>query len=650
MSLLAPLFLLGLLTALLPWWLHRLSASNPPKQDFGSTRFLDPDQTPSSSKRRTRYWPLLALRFLFLALLSLLFAEPVIEQLRTLGSSNTRHILVIDTSMSQSLDGRWQRTLDTANEILSNASGSDQAVVISASDQFVQNQQEADTVDAAISQLGTLQPGNTRLDYGRIGSAIAAAVADEGINNHLHIITDIQATSMPGRFTSLAVDKVQEIKVYSTAAESDSNASVTGTLEYANNNNANVVAVINNYGDAKTMSLSVTSNNTTLENIQLDVESNEIAVHHFSDIDITEAESQLELRLNQEDALPSDNTWLLPLPDKERTEITLLTSDVQPSVATTYIKAALESNPRFSARLTDASRFSTEDAGSLIVVPDASVLSDRAASRLREYLTNGGSALVAVGDKPHSSGATGLFGIGNGGQASNEVAAVGSIDQSHQVTTNLIDNWRAISVLNHHKLNTNITDRNIIELTNGSPLLVEKRMGAGKMLLLAAALNPQWTDLPTESVFVAFMMQAVEFLGGDTSTTLYRSTGESISVPAGAQLIGPDDEPLRALSGLSERTSIALEEPGIYQLQSSAGTQSIAVNFEPAESDIRTIDNETLTKWEEVATSTQIESNNNITDNSNQKNFWVWLLPFLLLLALLESLYSHRHLWIRREA
>jgi len=79
------------------------------------------------------------------------------------------------------------------------------------------------------------------------------------------------------------------------------------------------------------MSLSVTSNNTTLENIQLDVESNEIAVHHFSDIDITEAESQLELRLNQEDALPSDNTWLLPLPDKERTEITLLTSDVQPS-------------------------------------------------------------------------------------------------------------------------------------------------------------------------------------------------------------------------------------------------------------------------------------------------------------------------------
>ncbi len=653
MSLLAPLFLLGLLTAVIPWWLHRLSASNPPKRDFGSTRFLDPNQSPSSSKIRTRYWPLLALRFLFLALLSLIFAEPVIEQLRTFGASDTRHIIVVDTSMSQKLGNRWQRSLDAVNQILNDASDNDEAVLISASDQFVQAQQQSNTLSSVREQTSQLEPGNSRLDYGRISSAVAAAIKDGDLQNHLHIITDTQSSAMPERFTSLAVDKVQEINVHSTAASDDSNASVTGKLEYANENSANVIAVISNFGEAKTYNLSVTSNNNSLANEEVTVAANQMQVHRFSSVDITNAESQLELRLTPDDQLSDDNLWLLPLPDKKRSEITLLGSDVQPSVANTYVIAALESNPRFVAKLIDATRFAAADTGNLVVVPDASVLSERTASSLRDYVNNGGNALIAVGDKPHSNGAASLLGITSSGQvninSTGNAASIGSIDQSHQVTTNLVDNWRVITVLNHHTLETNITDRTVIELSNGAPLLVEKRMGSGKVLLLATALHPEWTDLPTESVFVAFMMQAVDFLGGDTSTAVYRSTGDSINVAAGAQLMDPDGDPMRDLSSISERTSIRLEEPGIYQLRSSAGTQSIAVNFEPRESDITPIDDATLEKWRQIATASPVDVNTDLTSKSDQKGFWLWLLPFLLLLALLESLYSHRHLWIRRE-
>jgi len=283
-SLVAPLFLLGLLTALIPWLLHRLNASNPPKRDFGSTRFLDPDQSPSSSRRRTRYWLLLALRLLFLALLCFIFAEPIVEKFKSSSTGATRHILVIDTSLSQKIDARWQRTLETANHILDSAADSDEAVVISASDQFVQNQQQTDNIDSAREQLGTLTPGNTRLDYGRISSVVVAAANDTGdLNNHLHIITDAQATAMPERFTSLAVDKIQKINVYSTASDSDSNASVTGKIEHFR-----------------------------------DINDDQTEVHRFSNIDISNAESPLELRLEPQDQLSDDNTWLLPLPEKKR--------------------------------------------------------------------------------------------------------------------------------------------------------------------------------------------------------------------------------------------------------------------------------------------------------------------------------------------
>jgi len=624
LSLLAPLFLLGLLAAVLPWWLHRLSASNPPKHDFGSTRFLETTQSTSSKKRRTRYWPLLALRFLFLALLSLVFAEPVIERLRTLGSGDVRHIIVADTSLSQNLEGRWQRTLEFANDVLDNASSNDEAIIISAADRFIQAQQQNNSIDAARDQLGTLSPGNTRLDYGRIASAVSAAISEDDVSNHLHIITDAQATAMPERFTSLAVDKISNIKVYSTASDSDSNTSVTGKLEYSNSNSANVIAVVNNYGGAAGKTLAIISDESTLATHQLEIAANSSAVHRFVDLDISNANTQLELRITPDDTLNTDNSWLVPLPIKERTEITLLTNDTQPAVANTYVAAALESNARFVARLTDLTRFSTADAGNLVIVPDAASVSNRIAGQLRDYVESGGNVLIAVSNKPHSSETVSLLGIKQTSQSSNQGSgnqgpglqniSIGAIDKSHQVASGIADNWRAASIIKYLPVKTNITDRTIIELSDGSPLLIEKRLGSGKMLLLTTALDTQWTDLPTESVFVAFIMKAVGFLGGDTTTALYRSTGEAISVAAGTQLIDPAGEPLRELSEISERASIQLDTAGIYELRSSAGTQSIAVN----------------------------------SDTTNQRSFWMWLLPLLLVLALLESIYSHRHLWIRR--
>ena len=661
MSLLAPLFLFGLLAALLPWWLHRLSASNPPKRDFGSTRFLDPTQSTSSKKRRTQYWPLLCLRFLFLALLSLLFAEPVIERIRTLGNSDTRHILVVDTSLSQKLDGRWQRTIELANEVLDNASANDEAIIISASDQFVQAQVESNSIDAARSQLGSLAAGSTRLDYGRIASAVTAAVSESELNNQLHIITDIQASAMPERFTSLAVDKIQKINVYSSAADSDTNTSVTGKLDHISGNNATVTAIVSNFesdidGESVNRTLTVESNNTTIASIELATLANQSTVYRFTDLDISNASTQLNLRLSPADRLNEDNTWRIPLPVKERTEITLLTNDTQPSVANTYVAAALESNPRFVARLTDATRFSVADAGNLVIVPDGTSLSNRSASQLRDYVNSGGNVLVAVGSKPHSTETATWLGLRQAGQLSSppvnqgQNLSVGAIDKSHQVTSGIAENWRAVSVLNILSLQTGITDRTIIELSDGSPLLVEKRMGAGKVLLLGTPLDTQWTDLPTESVFVAFIMQAVGFLGGDTTTALYRSTGEAMNVAAGTQLIDPDGEPMRELSEISKRASIKLETPGIYELRSSAGTQSVAVNSDTKESDITRIDSETLAKWQQITPDAQSAISTEETSKTNQRSFWMWILPLLLLLALLESFYSHRHLWIRRGA
>ncbi len=657
MSLLAPLFLLGLLSALLPWWLHRLSASNPPQADFGSSRFLEETISTSSKKKRTRYWWLLALRVLFVGLLSLLFAQPVIERLRAAGTSNVRHILLIDTSLSQNLNGRWARSLEIADDILDKASSADQAIVISASDRFIQAQDD-DSIESARVRLGSLTPQNTRLDYGRIASAVASAAATSAdSNNHLHIITDAQASALPDRFTALAVDKVQALNVYSSASADDANTSVTGKLEASRNETANIVAIVNNYGNNNaTRTLQVLADNVVLASKELLLSANSNIVHRFENIDISEASAQLTIQISPQDSLKEDDRWLLPLPNKDKTELTIIVANNEPSVSGTYVKAAIESDVRFKTRILEADRFTKSDAGNLIIVPDASALSDRAAGRLRDYIEEGGNVLVAVGSKPHSAAARSLLGVTSAmqtDQSDNESTtfnSVGAIDQTHQTTSGLESNWRSISIVRHQALQPDLTDRSIIKLSDGSPLLIEKRIGAGKMILLATALDTRWTDLPTDSVFVAFVIKSIDYLGGDIAATSYRSTGDAISVSSGAQLLDPTGEPMRDLSELSDRTTVRLDTPGIYQLRNSAGIQSIAVNSDARESDITSIDDNTLTDWQQMVNSSSNSTALNQPADKSQKSFWLWLLPLLLVVALLESLYSHRHLWIRREA
>ena len=638
--------------------MHRLSASDPPRHDFGSSRFLEASPSTSSKKRRTRYLLLLALRTLFLALLCLLFAQPVLEKLNITGAASVRHVLLLDTSLSQNLEGRWQRSINIANDVLDSAAGSDEAVVISASDKFVQAETDR-SIESARAQLGTIDLGNSRLDYGRIASAVSSIVTDSDLDVHLHIISDAQASALPERFASLAVDKIQTMKVYSSAASEDANVSVTGKLEHAANGIAEIVAIVNNYGDDTTRTLQVRANDQVLATTSINLAANSNKVHRFDKLDVSSAGKQLEISISPDDQLAADDTWQLPLPGSDRTQITVVVANTEASLSATYLTAAIESDPRFSTRRIEADRFTANDGGTLVMVPDASALSDRASNRLRQYINDGGNVFMAVGQRPHSAGTISLIGMQSPsastrpdvnqttGAIGNEV---GFIDATHQSTDDLVNNWRAISVLRHLPLQKKLTDRRIIDLTNGDPLLLEKRMGSGKLLLLATALNTAWTNLPVESVFVAFVLQSIDYLAGDTTGVSYRSTGEAISIAPGSQLLDPNGEPMRDLSKISERATITLNEPGIYTVRNSAGARPVAVNSDVRESDITIIDDTTLQNWQEMATNPAANNRNSQTNTSNRRGFWIWLLPLLLVIALLESLYSHKHLWIRREA
>jgi len=230
---------------------------------------------------------------------------------------------------------------------------------------------------------------------------------------------------------------------------------------------------------------------------------------------------------------------------------------------------------------------------------------------------------------------------------------ISNVDSTHPVTASLSANWRSLSIQRHLPLNVSANDRRIVDLGNGDALLFERNNEDGKSLVLSSPINTSWNNLAIDPLFVAFLVRSVEYLSGTDSANAARSIGELLSLAPGDQLLDPDGNPQRELSELGSRDTIELREPGVYRIRSAAGTQALSVNPDARESSMTSIDNDTMEQWKALSTGEESNSANNdsaTTTTTNRRNFWQWLLPIVVIIALFESLFSHRHLWIRREA
>lgn len=139
----------------------------------------------------------------------------------------------------------------------------------------------------------------------------------------------------------------------------------------------------------------------------------------------------------------------------------------------------------------------------------------------------------------------------------------------------------------------------LLRYEGGVPALVERRVGAGRVLLWTSTLDLGWGNLPLQAVFMPFVLRTVNYLGGDSGGSEGRFDGiagepVSVTLPDLAvepQVIGPDGQPVRAQISGSELHFVP-EKPGAYklELESAPPLAWVAVNPPSDESDVRRYD------------------------------------------------------------
>jgi hypothetical protein len=687
---LAPAFLFGLLAIGVPLWLHRVARANPTQHPFASLMLLEASETQRTARRTLRYWLLLATRILLLIALVLAFAGPQLAaRIMPQPDANAElHAILVDSSLSMRYGDRWQRTLQEAERVLEQVPSSDRVMLLTGSGHrisVVNESTPASNAGAVRASLRALRPGIERLDYGYVMSTANSWLGSPRPKVVLHLISDMQRSAAPLRFADLQLPAQTRLEMHDVSDGPAGNVYITNASRAPGDVRSLQATIANSIPQPqqRTVILRVDEKEVARKDVTLTaaVVQPEIVAGEggnapgaglvlqpavqpmsssgtafttvtFSDVNLTAGAHRIEVLLEPADELPQDDRYYAVIEEADLTA--LLISRNPDADDSAYFAAAI--GALAAPRLTVEQRAATSmDSGglgkySVLVIVDPSALSSAIARRIHSYVAAGGAVLATLGESVSKDNP--LLGGLSVGEARNRTGKVGEMASTHPVLREAAD-WNRVRFFRQRAVRGSDDDRTLIALDDGTPLLIERSVGAGRLLILTMPVDRRWNDLAIHPLFVHFIGAAASYLtqaNANTSSALVGATVTTgLTAGGGGQIFDPEG---RRVLGLAQSTTDRLvpELTGFYEIRSSEATRWLAVNVDTRESDLATLPPDFIARWQALRPQESTPSvTTAVTNEAKPISLGFWLLWLAAALLLAEVLLANRHLAIRRE-
>lgn len=675
MRLLAPLFLLGLGLIALPIWLHRLQTQTPKRQRFSSAMLLEQAEQRVHVQKKLRYLVLLALRILLLGLLALAFAKPIWERppQAVAGPEARLHLIVLDRSLSMSEGERMARAKQKALEQVTAMSSGDRAQIVLADDTMeVAAGPLAGTSDgkAALAQaINAAQSGTAQLDLGALVRGLEGLIGGEAQPVTAHLIGDFQASGLPAQFADLVPRLINgRVITLDLQPVAEGDAANWAVQEVRRTRTGIEVAVRGWKTTARDLAVALNINGAEKARSTKAVPANGEAVFIFEGAALNTGENRVSASLQPSDGIAADDTYYAVIDNTAAQTIPLLTDDPKALPAKYLAAAFTAAGERYRIEPVAIGKF---DARTLsrypfVFVADLGGVDAALAQALRNYLSDGGAMFSAVGERSSQlrqlpvteQRLLAVRSVPDSG----DPLSIGRIESGHAMLTRL-EGWRGIQLTRLLTLQAGNNDRVLIAMEDGTPLLIEHRLGKGKLLLWASSLDNTWNDFPVQPVFVGFAAEAARYLGGGEQLQRQQRVGASLSLGAGqiGQVLDPQGGKLVALADTQRaavQRSVKLTQPGFYQVYTQTGEHWMAVNTDPLESDLTMMSSEALQRWRDAAAApaaaaaAPASAPGVARPETAPLELWHVLLVLLALAVLAESLWGNRYVlrgvdWLR---
>lgn len=676
MGLFAPWFLAGLAALAVPFYVHLRRRHTTTPRPFSSLMFFERRTQSSIKHRRLRYLLLLSLRSLLLLLLVLAFTNPFINRSATNMSSQKLMLLVIDHSFSMRAGTRLADARREALAVLASRKTTDRAQVMALGSQMealTQPSQDAGALRAAVENL---QPGDSRASYAELTRAVRSMAETVHTPIELHFFSDMQKSAMPANFSELALPANVSLILHPVAKDAAPNwtvESVNAPDQVWDPKKSRVQVVVAGFGTpAATRTVSLVVNGKTMATKKVEVPAGGSATAEFASLDVPYGFTRCAVRIDSADAFPADDVSLFAV-ERSDPRSALFVSDAGDSRSPLYFRSALASaaESAFTLDTVSAAQASNLPLSKYAFVVLSDVISVPAAleSDLLRYVRAGGSVWILEGTSAAQSARVPVFG-GNilethyYSRTSDQFLNVGDADPSYPSMENT---GRFAGVKFYFAVRVDPGDARVIaRLTDQTPLLLEKKIGEGRVLLFASGLDNITNDFPLQPIFVPFVEQTALYLSGtqrrsgartvdsflDLRSSTEKSGGAGGGVDIGVDVIDPDGRrPLSLKQAASERT-FQLTRAGFYEIKLANGRREVVgVNPDRRESNLETVPADTLALWRgnSGAGEQQAAARQAATEHTQPYSLWWYIMLLVFAAAIAESLLADRYLGAQKQ-
>lgn len=659
MSLLAPLYIAGLLAIALPIVFHLIRRAPQGRQDFSSLMFLSPSPPTLTKRSRLTNILLLLLRAAALALLAFAFARPFLRQDANAAVTETtgrRVAILIDTSASLRRGDAWTQAKSHADEAIKSISPIDEAAmfVFDRTVRPVLNFEEWNRLEpsrriAAMQfKLSELSP---TWDQTRLGDAVTS-VADQlsagesRTDRSLILISDMQRGGRIEALQGHDWPKNVALTVKPVVVDEKSNASMTMVKDSADDPDAKRLRVrVNNEpgGDRDQFTLTFANANGPIAggapvSAYVPPGNNQVVR-----IPWPVQEQNADRLLLFGDGCDFDNVLYVVPPAMVTFRVIYLGGDTPNDTKGLlfYVQSALADTPRrrveFLQKRPAESLADVDlvDAGLIIVAGNQT--DDRIES-LQRFASAGGDILWVLQDTESAGAISTLISdpaLRIEESSGKQSALIARVEFDHPLFALFSDarfsDFSKIHFWKHRKIT--LTDRPgtrvLARFDTGDPFLVEHVVGTGRVFLMTSGWQPADSQLALSTKFVP-MLEGL----------LARRDASSVD----SQFVVHQPIPN------SPFASEGATEPGIVTVSTGGKESRVAVNLASDESRTAPIAVEDLEQWGvRLAASGQtalaaVERQRHLqsAELENRQKMWRWLIVGVLVLLATETALAGR--------
>jgi hypothetical protein len=673
MGLFAPWFLAALAGLAFPLYLHLLKRQTTRPKPVSSLMLFESRTQSSTRHRRLRYFLLLSLRLLMLLLLILAFANPFINRNTATLSSDRLVLLVVDNSFSMRAGARLADAKDAAIRVLA-GKGSARAQVAAFGSRMRLMTQPLEDQSALRAAVQAIQPGDGHGNFGELARAVRAMAESVHTPVELHLFSDMQRGDLAATFSDMALPANVRLETHAVVSKAQPNWTVESVdapgqvWGHVSGNAAkpvHVQAVIAGYGTpAAQRTVSLVVNGKTTATKIVTVPANGRAAVDFPSLDVPYGFSRCEVSIDAADAFPPDNLRRFAV-ERSDPQKALLIHNYGDNRSPLYVGAALSAAAQSAFILESINVSEAADRQpsnyAFIVLSDLNTLPSLLENSLTGYVRSGGSLLIAAGTSAGGRSQIPIFGAHiaqtrDYSRVPGRYMAVGSSDSSYAGVAKA-DGWLGVKFF--YALDVDPGDARVIaRLGDQTPLLLEKRIGEGRVVLLTSGLDNLTNDFPLNPAFVPFIEQTARYLGGSERqggarpVDAYLELRNAKEQAQGVEVTDPEGKRPLTLGEAASAQSFQLTEAGYYQLRLANGRQDeIGVNPDPRESNLDVIPDDVLALWRGKGDQSSQEASapGAATPHQTAQTLWWYVMLLVFASAVAESVLASRYLGTQRE-